>query len=70
MMTSYFVSFGLGTILRGYMQEFIAVNEDVVRAYCNRHFKGLWSSVYDSPPSGCKPLQRPESLHYSEAGHV
>ena len=60
----------MGTILRGYYQEFMAKDECIVTAFCNKRYGGLWSSVYAAKPKG-KPLQAaPEMLCYEHARHV
>lgn len=70
-MKRFFVTFGIGTILRGYHQEFQAVNEDVVRAFMNRKARMPWASIYTEQPKGTKALQdMAEVLHYAEAAHV
>lgn len=69
-MRTFFVTFGMGTILRGYYQEFIAKDQCIVTAFCNKRYDGLWSSVYLLKPAG-KPLQdAPEVLCYEKAAHV
>lgn len=65
------MTFGMGTILRGYHAIFEANSEDIVRAYCKKHFRGLWSNVYTHEPKGSKLLRpEPESLFYASAEHV
>jgi hypothetical protein len=70
-MKIFYVSFGLGSILRGYHAVFEAKDEDIVRAYCNKHFRSLWSNVYSSEPTHSKPLRdEHEVLFYNQAEHV
>ena len=68
---SYWATFGVGTILNGYTQEFRALDEDIVRAYMNRHYSGLWSRIFTAVPEGFTRLQRlPVNLFYVDARHV
>lgn len=70
-MNRYYVSFGLGSILRGYYAIFEAANRDIVVAYVNKHLRGLWSNVYDTAPTKMKALpEEPEQLFYASAEHV
>jgi hypothetical protein len=69
-MRNFYVTFGQGTLLRGYYQEFLAKDQCIVAAFCNKRMGGLWSSVYFTKPEG-RPLQdAPEALHYEKACHV
>lgn len=69
-MNKFYVTFGMGTILRGYYLEVDAMNADIVSAWLKR--EGIrYSRVChgDAPPAG-KSLQ-PEavSLFYADASH-
>lgn len=70
-MKTFYVTFGLGTLMRGYYQEFSALNQAIVTAFCNKHYRGLWCAVYGEKPTRSRPLQdRPEELFYQDARHV
>lgn len=70
-MKTFYVTFGLGTLLRGYHAEFSALSEDVVAAFMKRKAKLNYCAIYDRVPKGTKPLQaEPEVLMYQEAAHV
>lgn len=70
-MTIFYVTFGVGTILRGYHAAFHALNEDIVHAFMKRKAKLPYCAVYDRAPKGTKPLQdEPELLCYQDAAHV
>lgn len=70
-MNRFYVSFGMGNILRGYHALFEAKSEDIVRAYCNKHLRGLWANVYTYEPNGSKLLRpEPEQLFYASAKHI
>lgn len=70
-MKRFYVTFGMGGILRGYHAIFEASSIDIIHAYCNKHFKGLWSNVYEKEPDTSKRLrEEPEMLWYGKADHV
>jgi len=67
---TYYVTFGMGTFLRGRFQAIRAYNRDVVVAFMNKHYPRLWSQVIDTPPNGREPLTPPDELHYRRASDV
>ena len=71
-MNTYYVTFGAGTILANYYQEFQAKDESIVRAWCNAYYLGLWAAVYNSQPSEfAKPLnEKPVQLFHQHADHI
>lgn len=70
-MKTFYVTFGMGSLLRGYHAKFSAMNEDIVRAYMNKKARIPWSAIYPTKPAGSKALQRaPEVLFYQDAAHV
>ena len=70
-MKKFFVTFGMGSLLRGYHAVFEARDEEIVRAFTNRKAKIPWASIYEQKPKGTKPLQSlPEILCYASAEHI
>ena len=70
-MKKFYVTFGMGSLLRGYHATFEARDEEIVRAFMNRKAKMPWASIYESIPKGTRALQsRPEILCYDTAEHV
>lgn len=70
-MKTFYVSFG--GLLRGYHQQFKALNEEIITAFMNKKsgLAGCWCAVYETKPKDTKPLQRaPEILFYQDASHV
>lgn len=69
-MKMFYVTFGLGTFLRGRYQAIRAYNRDVVVAFMNKHYPKLWSRVLDTPPDAYEMLTPPDELHYQRAQDV
>lgn len=70
-MKEFYVTFGMGSLLRGYHAVFQAKNEDIVRVFMKKKAQIPWSSIYTAAPKGSKPLQSlPEILHYEKAAHI
>lgn len=70
-MKMFYVTFGLGTFIRGRYQAIRAHNREVVVAYMNKHYPKLWSRVLDTPPpDSYEPLTPPDELHYRRAQDV
>lgn len=73
---TFYVTFGAGTFFANYYQEIRALNEDIVRAYMNKNYPRIWSSVYDYPPKTLGynykelSLSHPVELFYSSAEHI
>ena len=67
----FYVTFGMGTILRGYYVCVLANSEEIVATWMTRKQKIQYSSIYKVPPANTKPLRlEPEVLYYSKAEHV
>src|SRR5262245_37765345 len=67
----YYVTFGMGTQLGGHHATYEAYSEEIVAAFCRKHFKGLWSTIYRYPPTASKALrEKPEQLFYASPEHV
>ncbi len=70
-MKTFFVTFGMGTILRGYYLTVEAENSDIVMAWLIRKEKTRFSAIRNERPTDMKELQeRPEVLCYSHADHI
>lgn len=70
-MKTFYVSFGLGTLLRDFYAVIEASEEGIVRAWMDKHYRRLWANIYDAPPAHGRPInKRPEQLHYLKAEHV
>lgn len=70
-MKKFYVTFGMGTIFRGYHAVFEALDAEIVRAFMNHKVKAPWSNIYDKKPKGSKALQAvPEVLCYQRAEDV
>lgn len=67
---TYYVTFGMGSIFRGFHVAVEAFSEDIVRAYANKQ-NWPWSTCCDTEPQYTTRLrQEPERLFYSAAEHV
>ncbi len=70
-MKRFYVTFGMGSLLRGYHCIFEAMSEDIVRVYMNKKAKIAWSNIYTEEPNHSKALRpEPESLFYENARHI
>lgn len=70
-MKEFYVTFGMGSLLRGYHVVFQANSEEIVRVFMQKKVQIPWSSIYTTVPKGSKPLQPlPEVLCYEKAEHV
>ena len=70
-MKIYYVTFGMGSQLGGYHATFQAHSEEIVAAFMQKNYRGLWSTIYQQPPNGSKPLREtPEPLFYQSAEHI
>jgi len=71
-MKTFYVTFGMGSILRGYYAIFQAADRDIVAAYLNRKIGQRFSNITERVPiHGEKPLRDdPEVLCYSDASHI
>lgn len=71
----FYVTFGASTVFGNHYARFRAFDESIVRAFCNKNYKGIWASVYETPPWGPGiELQvlnsKPVDLYYASAEHV
>lgn len=70
MLKTFYVSFGLGSILRNHHVAIEAYDEEIVRAWMRKQ-KLPWSNVYEVEPVETKRLNgKAEVLWYQDARHV
>ncbi len=69
-MKRFYVTFGMGTLLRNYHAIIDAYNRDIVGAWL-RDCGYKYSSIYEKEPTTSTRLRdEPEVLHYSDASHI
>lgn len=70
-MKIFYVTFGMGTILRGYYLPVLARDRDIVAAWLDRKEQIRWSNIVEEKPQHSEPLRTaPEQLHYNAAEHI
>lgn len=70
-MKPFWMSFNASTPLLGHGMAFLAPSIEIMHAYANKHFKGLWSHVYEECPEELKLINyKVCELCYSRPEHV
>lgn len=70
-MKRFYVTFGEGTLLRGFYVIFEAHDSQIVAAYLDKRLKQRYSQIYDRVPEKTVALREdPEVLHYAAAAHI
>lgn len=70
-MKTFYVTFGCGTIFAGYYAVLEAKDENIARAFMNKHYRSIWSSIYTDQPKRSEPLKgKPTALYYSRMEDV
>jgi len=70
-MRTFYVTFGCGTLMAGYHQQIDAKDNCIVAAWMEKHYRGLWSTIYTAKPRDTRPMQdRPYILCYQDAKHI
>ncbi len=73
-MTTYFVTFGTGSIFHGQHAVFMAKDEEIVRRFMTKKVCAPWAGIYTEPPKDSRVLVAmeygPIELLYAHWRHV
>lgn len=67
---TYYVTFGMGTFMRGRFQAIRAYSREVVAAYMNKHYPKLWAAISEEYPQSGERLTPTDELYYRRAEDV
>jgi len=67
---TFYVTFGMGTILRNHYLPVQALSETIVAAWLRNKEQIRFARISESKPAGKPLLDKPEVLHYAAAEHV